>query len=419
VEFLYGDSTTSPLTTDFVDFLRRGFDCFVAVLQAEQRMVRGAIRRRELELHADQNIARLRELEVTVSRALATLVGKASPDAPVTRCSEVVSQGASTAVGAAEAEVKRDLASEVQRIEETAAMEGQRCVKAWEQLLLVHPLPGMDEEVKLELRGEPPAGRYTASVVGQTPYGVTVALELEIASGSAFAAPLRVASLVETLEIQVPKMAGWIRKEGRLVAEKLGRFVVVSCSFGASTGRVSLRSEALDEGYDFVAGGEGKRLAAFRVPPGATAPAEFELGESEATAVQAFLDKLATAARELPRTRKALAAITFEGEPVEKHRRPSLLVQRLIDAITPTVREIAARSGSERELVLRRRVGDGRREEHFVRRADLLEKLAPLPAVQRALFTPLALGPVPGAPVEELLEEISTGAIVEELRAST
>src|SRR3954468_5553290 len=76
VEYLYGDSTTSSLTMDFVDFLRRGFDCFVAVLQAEQRMVRGAIRRRELELHADQNIARLRELEVTVSRALTTLVGK-------------------------------------------------------------------------------------------------------------------------------------------------------------------------------------------------------------------------------------------------------------------------------------------------------------------------------------------------------
>jgi hypothetical protein len=87
-----------------------------------------------------------------------------------------------------------------------------------------------------------------------------------------------------------------------------------------------------------------------------------------------------------------------------------------VEIMAPTVREIAARSGSADELIIRRLLGDGRREERFVRRSELLDKLAPLPETARSLFAPLGLGTIPGKPPapEEVMEEISGGYILEE-----
>jgi hypothetical protein len=55
------------------------------------------------------------------------------------------------------------------------------------------------------------------------------------------------------------------------------------------------------------------------------------------------------------------------------------------------VQSVAARSLSPTELVIKRMLADGRREEIFVERAELVRKLDPLPAAHRALFAPLGL----------------------------
>jgi hypothetical protein len=399
------------LTSDWVDFLRRSFDTFVAVLQAEQRMGRAAGRRHELEAHAEKDGERLRELEAAVSRAVAAVVTQASPHAPVTRCSDQVLHGASAAVAAATSQVKSDLAAEVARIEEGAAKERRRCKEAFERLLLVHDLPGSESELRLALAN----GAYTARLHGTTPYGMASEVELEIAPGTLFAAPLRVGSVSETLEIQVSKTGGWVRKESKLQPERLARFVVTACALAPRAERISLRGEGLAEGYDFVRGGARQRPTLARVMAGVP-PAELELVDADVGSVEVFLDKIAAAMRELGGKRKALASLTLGGDAIEDQRLPSLLVQRVIEAMAPTVREIAARSGTEQELVIRRLLGDGRREERFIRRAELLEKLAPLGAFQRALFTTLALGPIPGAATEEISEvqEISGSAIIHE-----
>jgi hypothetical protein len=68
-----------------------------------------------------------------------------------------------------------------------------------------------------------------------------------------------------------------------------------------------------------------------------------------------------------------------------------VLAARIIEAIAPTIREIARHSLSPRELVLKRVLGDDRREEIFVARAELSAKVAPLPASARKVFAPLGV----------------------------
>jgi hypothetical protein len=62
--------------------------------------------------------------------------------------------------------------------------------------------------------------------------------------------------------------------------------------------------------------------------------------------------------------------------------------------------EIARRSGAPGELVLRRDVGDGRREEIYVTKAELWERLLVLPPERRMAFTALGLTPPAAPPVE-------------------
>jgi hypothetical protein len=406
-QFLYGDSTPSALVTDFIALLNKGLDCFVAILQAEQRMALGAARRRELELAAGDEVTRLHELEAAVSRTISASIAAVSPDGSVSRCSDAISRATNAAVAAAEAEIQAGLNAQILRIDESAAKERQRCTKALEQLVLEHELPGSDSELRLEHEA---GGAYTARLHTTTPYGLVTTLALEIPGASLFCRPLRAGELVEGLEIQVPKTAGWIRKESRLAKEKLGRLMIAACAFGPRGHRISTRGDGADEGYDFACSADGVKVQASRISPAAPAE-EFELVEEDARAIAGLVQKLAAAAAQPTPARKHLIAGQLDGEPLDSVRTPSTLVQRLVEVMAPTIREIAVRSGSAQELVLRRELGDGRREERFVRRAELLAKLSPLPAVHRGLFAPLELGEIPGT--ESTIQEISAEAVLE------
>ena len=56
------------------------------------------------------------------------------------------------------------------------------------------------------------------------------------------------------------------------------------------------------------------------------------------------------------------------------HAKPTLLVERLIATMAPVVQEIAARSQSPGELVLRRLLSGDRREEIFLSKARAEER---------------------------------------------
>jgi hypothetical protein len=90
MEFLYGDSTSSPLATDYVDLLRKAIDCCVAVLEAEHRMASAESQRRLQEARTEKDAARLRELEATVTRAVSLAIEGASAETPVAKCADAI-----------------------------------------------------------------------------------------------------------------------------------------------------------------------------------------------------------------------------------------------------------------------------------------------------------------------------------------
>jgi hypothetical protein len=104
--------------------------------------------------------------------------------------------------------------------------------------------------------------------------------------------------------------------------------------------------------------------------------------------------------------RKGLLSITIDGKDVAKEKLFAEVVRRLIAYLAPIVREIDAHSGTPEELSLKIEHEEGRREEFFLRKSNLFQRIAQLPGLLQALFEPLGMGKPPIRDVSEPVDEV-------------
>ncbi len=89
--------------------------------------------------------------------------------------------------------------------------------------------------------------------------------------------------------------------------------------------------------------------------------------------------------------REKLTRLELDGRDVFGEHLALEVVRRLVATLAPTVKEIAQRSPSDQELSLKKENEDGRREEIYLKKDELISKLQPLPASGREVFAPLGL----------------------------
>ena len=98
------------------------------------------------------------------------------------------------------------------------------------------------------------------------------------------------------------------------------------------------------------------------------------------------LQQVASAA--LPQ-RSAVHGVRLDGQDVFAHDLAPRLFDRLIERFAPFVHDIARRSPSAHELSLKLERDDGRREELYLKKSELLDELRALDEGMRARFGPL------------------------------
>jgi hypothetical protein len=257
-----------------------------------------------------------------------------------------------------------------------------------------HDLPDMQGELRLTLDGD---GRYEAIWHARTGYGVSVSIALEVPDDSVFAHDVRVSDVADNLEIHSPEIAGWLRKETRMVAHKVGKLHVSSLVTSAAEIAVVLRAGAEPEavGYEIRATRATRAIAISRIEGGQSHP--FDVHPGDISALFELAERAATAASGIAGHRKALVEARLDGTPLEEHEQPSQLVERVMREVAPMVHEMARHSPPE-ELVLRRLLGDNRREEIFVTKRELVDRVRVLPPGRWNLFAPLDLGVMSGMP---------------------
>jgi hypothetical protein len=109
--------------------------------------------------------------------------------------------------------------------------------------------------------------------------------------------------------------------------------------------------------------------------------------------------------------KKRLVTLALGGNDVLEHDLATRVVAMVVDAIAPIVGEVARRSPNVHELSLKVENDTGRREEIYLRKAQLVSALSSVTPKERAVFDPLGL--IASSP-RESLESLTDEAILAE-----
>jgi len=272
-----------------------------------------------------------------------------------------------------------------------ATSERSACATALEDLLLRHALP--DAVVITHVCVE--AGtHYTAQLHGRTPYGLEWVLLLNVPSSNPLAHVLRVERVAARLEVEAPEEGGWIHKEVKIRPQRFDRLYLAELTVDPAETTIKLRAapEGTGAGFDLTFKPDEPHVELVRVLEGGAAPdAPYSVVGDDVHKLRSLHDDLVAMANDLAEHRKSLIEASLDETPLLELESPRELVERLIANIAPTVQQIAKRSLTPGELVLKRLLGDNVREELFVSKAELRQKLEPLPTSLKRVFDQLAL----------------------------
>jgi hypothetical protein len=392
---VYGDSTPFPYDIDCIDLLRHSVDCCVQLLSAEHAIALTRERSRHLAKVQDTEKAELAAIWDAVKKALNTgAVNSDRTARSLTRVGEATRNALDDELATLEREVAKEASHERAIIERAI----ETTCRAMETLLLKHDVP----ETALGMRLSAGEEAYSAEVTVQTPFGLDAVLTLAIPAGHEWSKNRRVSDLTPGMEVRLPQESGWLSKRVELLPVKFDRLFVSSVTLSEAQALIQLRKNPTSgEGFQLrIALEESPRVLLSAVPESGILESEPPLpleGEDRIQVLKLW-SRISDSTANLPARRQSLIAAHFEGVSLTTLEAPASIAQRLIALLAPIVQEIARRSGAPGELVIRRDLGQGRREEVYITRAELEQKILVLPPELRSAFEPLGLVAPPQLP---------------------
>jgi hypothetical protein len=115
------------------------------------------------------------------------------------------------------------------------------------------------------------------------------------------------------------------------------------------------------------------------------------LDHADATTIDRLCSALSNGLHASLERRERMTSLTLDKTDAIANHLATEVINHLVALFGPTVQEIAKRSPNDHELTLKCESEAGKREELYLRKADLVKKLQPLPAAGRAVFEPLGL----------------------------
>ena len=394
---VYGDSTPFPYDVNFIELIRQAVECGVTLL-ATQHAITSAIDR-------TGNFDQVRKVEKQRLAAMGDAI-KLTMTAFMSSNSERMVRTAQRVLDAARAVIDGELSAlEGQASGEASSARGEveharlGAYRAVESFILRHDLPNTEVGVRL-LAGEE---AYSGQALVTTPFGVEAVFGLAIPTAHDWGRPRRVAELSAGTEIHVPEETGWLSKRVEVHAVKLDKLVLSEIAVSQERTLITMRKGARSgAGFQLEVISEGdapEALVRRLSEDGSELPSEpTRLDGEDAVHVLRLWNRVTDSTRDLGLRRQAMSNATFDGKPLKEHDEPQAILNRLINVLAPVVQEIARRSGAPGELVLRRDVGEGRREEIYITKAELHEKVMTLPQTLRASFDPFELSDGPRSP---------------------
>jgi hypothetical protein len=399
MSYLYGDSTTFPYDVDYIELSRHGVECAMQLLSAQHAIVSALGREEAQSQGRNADRARLIHMAEAVESSLAPFLNSESEQ--VVRAAARALQAVKTALEDERAEGDRranEGATHAQHVIQRASESAHR---ALESFLARHDVPETELGLTLSCAGEQ---GYGGEVAIRSPFGISATFALRSGSEHSWVRPRRVGDLAPGLEIHVPQNSGWISKRIELAPVKLDRLFFNSVRVaGAELELVLTKSANGGSGYRVsvdLRGGRGVLATPLNDNGLADADPPLTLDGEDAARMLELSQRVLESVQGLTALRGSMRSISLDEQPLEQVEWPETAAHRLLAELAPVVLEISRRSGAPGELVLRRDVGGGRREEIYVTKAELWERLLVLPPERRAAFAALGLTAPSLAPAE-------------------
>jgi hypothetical protein len=222
---------------------------------------------------------------------------------------------------------------------------------------------------------------------------IVVAYALAGEATSEWRYPRRVGEFAQGVNLMVGSRKSWFKKSAQPDIVALDDHYVSGFDFTDDSAQIRLRRRPdQPDSYVFILRRIDANLVAEVHHPDVpdSLPAPVDSGDK--AHVERLWQLLRSAAMNALEHKTRVVSVHLDGEDVFGEGKVPELIVRIVKLLAPIVAEIARRSPNTQELSLKVEHEGGRREEIYLKKADLVAKLAPLGPQERAVFAPLALG---------------------------
>ncbi len=378
--YRYGDGTPFPLDENFIETLTMAVEActnaFMPLTELDERREQAKTAR----LEADREAARLAELDRVLAAALAPYM---SSDAKNGAQTLGVAQKATVTTKQAIQQARAQIDGRIRSLEGQAAAStaAEAVLAAMRAFFDQCQLPNAKWTMSWDARSAEAAGTATAS---SGKLAAKFRLKLESARQ-----PIRVDQVADAVIVHMMRKAFLGKTKPAPV--DLGKYVMVAFERTPTSTVITLREkpEKHSQGLQFRVTEQSVTWQ----PVSATGETELDvnpLDSDDAAGILRLADGAHRVLKDLVNQRE-LVDIILNGQPLAKLAEPRAVPMDVLEQLTPLSRSLRERSRMSGELVMKRDIDGGRREELFVPRAQLSQHFAKLPAEYRRPFEDMGI----------------------------
>jgi hypothetical protein len=204
-----------------------------------------------------------------------------------------------------------------------------------------------------------------------------------------YRAPIRVEQLADGVVVHMMKKGVFGKSKPAPV--DLGKYVVVAFERGNNDHTITLKENAnkASAGLRFAVTDNGATWTSISITGDADGESN-PLDTEDVAPIRRLVERANATLKDLI-DRRTLVDLTIAGKQISELEEPRLAPLELLGQLTPLARSIRERSKMSGELILKRDIGDGRREELFVPRSTLAQQFARLPPEYRRPFEDMGI----------------------------
>jgi hypothetical protein len=378
--YRYGDGTPFPLDENFIETLTAAVEtctnAFVPLSELDLRRERAKEMRREAEREA----GRLDDLEKTVTAALAPYM---PVDKSKTNNAQVIAQKIAQSAKSLIVEAKGQVDTRVRQMEAQASgrTSAESVLKALRPFFDEHQLPKAVWIMSWDVRGNEAHADAVASA-GR----IVASFQL---TPDPYRGPIRVEQLADGVVVHMMKKG--VFGKAKPAPVDLGKYVMVAFERTVKEQVVTLKENPnkASAGLRFAVSDGGATWVSISAA-GDTEGESNPLDMDDVAPIRNLAERANNALKDLI-NKRMLVDLNFGGKSIGEIDEPRIVPLELLQQLTPLARTIREKSRMSGELVLKRDIGDGRREELFVPRATLAAQFARLPAEYRRPFEEMGI----------------------------